>query len=236
MQRAHIPLSYAEVFNRPATPNFLVKIPLWCPLCNSPQKPILGMSHLFSTVGSGCYGVVTCQCTVCIKHYLEIYKLDVEAKTSAYYTHIPLNNATFDDELIARVSPRFIEVYSQALASEQNGHIDLAAMGFRNSLEILVKDYAINQLNEKFDDVKGLALAKAIEKYLNSDMVKAADVVRILGNDYAHYIKKYPQHDFEVLKEYMKIFISLVRVQLKINNPPVARTGNGNTAEESTLA
>lgn len=68
-------------------------------------------------------------------------------------------------------------------------------------------------------------LFDAISQYLNQpDLINTADVVRILGNDYTHYKRKYPQHDFELLKGYMDIFLKQIEVQYMINHPPVSRT------------
>ena len=53
--------------------------------------------------------------------------------------------------------------------------------------------------------------------------MNTADVIRILGNDYAHYERKYPEHDFELLKRYMDIFINLVETKILIAHPPVER-------------
>ena len=33
----------------------------------------------------------------------------------------------------------------------------------------------------------------------------------------------YPEHDFQILKKYMDVFISLIETKLLIANPPVAR-------------
>ena len=53
--------------------------------------------------------------------------------------------------------------------------------------------------------------------------IKGADVVRILGNDFTHYERKYPEFDFKVLKKYMEISIQIIDTQLMINHPPVER-------------
>ena len=93
-----------------------------------------------------------------------------------------------------------------------------------NVLEVLIKDYAINVLGEKKDDVKKYKLYKAIEVYLKDvDMSKCADVVRILGNDNTHYERDYENIDFSILKQYLNIFIEMLEVQIKVKNPPVSR-------------
>ena len=123
------------------------------------------------------------------------------------------------------VATCFIDMYNQALQSEFNKNLELAAIGYRSALEILVKDYAIKELGQNPKEVISKKLCPAIGAYLNQeDLVKTADVVRILGNDYTHYERKYPQHDFELLKGYMEIFLKQIEVQYMIKHPPVSRT------------
>ena len=100
----------------------------------------------------------------------------------------------------------------------------MAAIGYRHALECLVKDYAIIELKKDREEVVKKTLAEAIGEYLGEkELVATADVVRILGNDYAHYERKYPEHDFALLKNYMRIFIGLIETKFMISHPPVAR-------------
>ena len=118
----------------------------------------------------------------------------------------------------------FIDVYNQALRAEAAGDMALAAMGCRQALECLIKDFAIKELKRPQEEVEKASLFKAIGDYLNEkDLVASADVVRILGNDYVHYKRKYPEHDFILLKSYMNIFIKLVETKLLTAHPPVSR-------------
>ena len=115
-------------------------------------------------------------------------------------------------------------MYNQALRSESKGDIELAAIGYRSALEILVKDYAINELGLSVDEVAKKPLCNAIGEYLDQEnLVSAADVVRIFGNDYTHYQERYPDKDFNVLKSYMTIFMQLIITQYMIKHPPVSR-------------
>lgn len=121
-------------------------------------------------------------------------------------------------------------MYNQALYSESAGHNELAAVGYRAALEILVKDYAIEERGANKDEVKNKTLCVAIEEYLEQqNLIASADVIRILGNDYAHYERKYPEHNFEILKDYMEIFIHLIGTNLRIAHPPVSRQGKNQT-------
>lgn len=84
--------------------------------------------------------------------------------------------------------------------------------------------------NYKKFTVKSASEYDAISSYLpNEALTNSADVVRILGNDYTHYKRKYPEHDFALLKNYMEIFIKSIEVQYMIKHPPVSRKLAGNT-------
>lgn len=166
----------------------------------------------------------TCKCTSCGKTFF--FASEYQKDNSFSPTTIPAISFTpYENKRLESISDRFINMYNQALFSESAGNIELAAIGYRAALEILVKDFAINELKENADEVSRKTLCNAISEYLNqSDLVATADVVRILGNDYTHYQRKYPQHDFDLLKGYMEIFLKQIEVLYMIKHPPVGRS------------
>lgn len=201
----------------------IIKRPLYCPICDLPQNPIRINANTFEIESKIQYAIVKYECNACLKGYLAIYEIDIENCSSVFKMFYPSVPSSFNDKIIEKTSPRFIKMYNQALASEKLENTELAAIGFRAALEILIKDYAVNELGASLEEVEKKTLHKAISDHLDSELVKSADVVRILGNDNTHYVQQYPEHDFEVLKDYMDIFISQIRVKLKIKYPPVAR-------------
>ena len=169
--------------------------------------------------------MLSLRCTHCNKYFVTANVFNIVNKTSYYAGSFPSSNVPeYKNERIVKISPRFISLYNQSLRAEHNGDIDLAGFGMRSALETLVKDYSVAILKIDENMVAKTSLCDCIGNYLgNKDLISTADVVRILGNDYVHAQKKYPEHDFEVLKNYMDIFISLIDVQLKIKFPPVER-------------
>ena len=193
-----------------------------CPHCGFSCDAKHVDSHKYMVSGYHYIIFMVLQCTACQKFFTATY--DVDKQKAELLGITPKTISSFHDELIDPMSPRFVETYNQALRAKDNGDFSLAAIGFRASLEILVKDYAIVELRKDVKNVSGKTLYDAISEYLPAkDLTKVSDVVRILGNDYAHYSRKYPEYDFALLDEYMKLFISLVRAQLLINHPPVSR-------------
>lgn len=141
------------------------------------------------------------------------------------FVYPPISPNVYTNEYLSAISERFILIYNQALRAEFNGDYELAATGMRSALEILIKDYAIKELDQPKEEVAKKDLFKAISEYLKQpELINTADVIRILGNDYTHYDRKYPQHDFDLLKGYMEIFLKQIEVQYMINHPPVFRT------------
>lgn len=198
--------------------------PLTCPHCgiNVDAELAAKLAHLQEIPARGEYFIFVWRCTVCRKLYASMYLL--HNKQMSLCGILPNNTVVYSDEEIEKVSPRFVEMYSQALRAEYTGDYNLAAIGFRAAIEILIKDYAIICLGQPRDDVVNMSLYNAISAYLGeNDLIKTADVVRILGNDHTHYERKYPEHDFTLLKNYAELAVSLIRQKILIKSPPVSR-------------
>ena len=114
-------------------------------------------------------------------------------------------------------------LYEQSYTAEQNGHIELAGCGYRNAMEVLIKDFAIQKLNASEKEVCKMKLYDAIGTYLNEVNIdtSAADVIRVLGNDYTHYQRHYDDIDFIVVKKYLEIFLQQIETKLLLMEPIV---------------
>ena len=166
--------------------------------------------------------VSSIQCTGCKQKFVAIYeKVDGEL---TYIDVLPQPSGEALNSCFQEISPRFVEVHKEAQTAELVGLTDLAAMGYRKALEIIIKDFAIVVLEEPENTVAKKQLADAISTYLHQEsLVKTADVVRILGNDHVHYKEKYPEFDFTLLKRYYNIFLHLIVTEYEIKHPPVER-------------
>lgn len=181
--------------------SFKYQKPAICPHCGFGTDAIVKENNYYS-FNDGRLLTSVCECTACHKFFF-------------FACENPGTN-TDDAPMVCMYPSTQIEPYKNE---------NLAAIGFRSSLEILVKDYAIQELGEPAETVAKQSLCNAIATYLQqADLVNTADVVRILGNDYTHYKRKYPEHDFVLLKKYMEIFLSQIEVKYMIKHPPVARS------------
>lgn len=204
--------------------NFPLQKPMLCPICGAYEDGKTIDRKIYPGPHQVEIGTVAYKCTHCAQYYLAVYKIDKTNKQADFAGFYPPASMEYQNEIIESTSPGFIFSYNQALRAEIRGDIELAAIGFRHSLECLVKDYAIKECGADEAKVNKTKLIDAISQYLEEkDLVSTADVIRILGNDYTHYERKYPQIDFDLLKRYMDIFIKLIETKLLVRHPPVSR-------------
>lgn len=195
-------------------------IPIVCPNCNCSLQPTIQDNYslkfdkdrllIISFIGNCCN----------VPFYATYRYSNYKATLLDVYPH--LKPATLPNT-IKELSPRFTNLYEQSYTAEQNGHIELAGSGYRNSIEILIKDFAIIKLKADKDTVCKMSLYEVIGEYLKEVNIEtsAADVIRVLGNDYTHYQRKYDDIDFIVVKKYLEIFIHQIDAKLLLMEPIV---------------
>lgn len=108
---------------------------------------------------------------------------------------------------ITELSPDFVAIYNQALESEASISTQgLSGIGYRKSLEFLIKDYLIVVKKQNKDNINDLDLAKCIDK-LDDDLKEIAKASAWIGNDETHYFRKNPQYDISDLKSFINCLV-----------------------------
>jgi hypothetical protein len=116
---------------------------------------------------------------------------------------------------IAKVSPQYVTIRQQVAAAEANGLDQLVGIGLRKALEFLIKDFAISEHPEKEHEIKKEWLGSCIEKYILDVKVKqCANRATWLGNDQAHYIKKWESKDVSDLKTLVTLTVNWIHNHL----------------------
>src|SRR6185369_776548 len=100
-------------------------------------------------------------------------------------------------EPITHLSPRFVEIYNNALTAEHHGLIDLVGMGLRKALEFLVKDYAVSLTPEQEESIRKATLGKVIGELGDKRIKTTAARAAWLGNDESHYTRIWEDKDVE---------------------------------------
>lgn len=206
------PSNYTTITNKK------VNIPALCPICGVSNNPTTNGLQTSSN-----FAFFSHHCTACNQTHYSIQ--DISEDIGLCRAVYPNSQPTDLPDQIVNFSSRFVKMYRDAEFAESNDAFDLAGVGYRASLEILLKDYALEFDLDNLESIAKTNLNNAISKYFKNDLDVqiAADVVRIIGNDYAHW-KKEDDYDLDILKSYLQIFINLINTKLMLKNPPVSRT------------
>ena len=152
-------LSFTGEYQKPAT----------CPHCGVSVDAVLGERSVISVDHSYILSSA-CKCTACGKTFFfscrRIQSSNAQSQIVAIW---PTSDSPYTNDNLSTISPRFINMYNQALRSESKGDIELAAIGFRSALEILVKDFAVNELKIAVSEVSKKSLCDAIGEYLSQE-------------------------------------------------------------------
>lgn len=192
-----------------------------CPICKSKISPV----YIASSLNTGTTATVFNHCRACSNSFISIYSVVKTGKsTSAYDIYdgvltssepCRFSKESFDDKIVS-LSPQFDKIYNQALAAEVSGLDEIAGLGYRKSLEFLVKDFAIHEHPESAEEIKKQLLAQCIKNYIDNPQIKTlAERSAWIGNDEAHYIRKQESRDVNDMKAFIKAtvyFISMILI------------------------
>lgn len=113
---------------------------------------------------------------------------------------------------ILDVSWRFSEIVEQSSAAEEYGLEQIAGAGYRRALEFLIKDYCIRAWPDQADAIRRTFLATCITTYITDPVAERAVW---LGNDEAHYERRWVEHDLQDLKELIQLTMVWIHYHLR---------------------
>lgn len=199
----------------------MYKKPATCPYCDNFIEPVpVGFSKLSYGANSIAL-LVSYRCPACNKKFIGIYVLDGD--NADFLSMVPIANEEKLSDAFGKISPRFVAIHQQAFRAEARGDAEISIVGYRTAMEILLKDYAVGMLKKSEAEVSGKGLRKTIDDYAPKEVAAAADVVRIIGDDYTHYVNGHPDVEFDEFKNYYDALLSYIVCQYKLANPPVRR-------------
>lgn len=199
------------------------KVPKICPICHMPQNPeILETKTSADILEVQVETILLARCTNCNKYYVLPYTvigrneyLTYETKYSPYKPTLNID-LNFPEE-IYNISERFVEIYKQSLTSEKLDLNELSGMGFRKSVEFLIKDYLIKINPDQKDKISSMHLGNAINKIDNENIRSLAKTSNMLANDQVHYTVKYSDKDINDLKTFIKALIYYMSMEMTLN-------------------
>lgn len=129
--------------------------------------------------------------------------------------HAPIipTGKQFDSE-IEELSPNFITIYNQSFHAEQIGLTMISGIGYRKALEFLVKDYLIFLDGEKEEKILDMQLGQCLNILENSMIKEIAKRATWIGNDEAHYKRKWEDKDVNDLKKLIDITVHFISMDI----------------------
>lgn len=190
-----------------------------CPHCFNGIKPHIVIKTEFDDKLKSPVAILF-QCPSCERYFVNAYRLaSFDSSISAYqsnmipYTYKQLVEYDLPEE-IEKVSKSFTEIYTQALTAESEGLSQITGIGYRKSIEFLIKDFLITYQNEDADKIAKLPLSQAIDKLESQKIRNLARASVWLGNDETHYIKKYDDKDVNDMKRFIRALAFFISSEL----------------------
>jgi hypothetical protein len=115
---------------------------------------------------------------------------------------------------ILEVSPNFVKIYNQSLYAEQIGLTLISGIGYRKALEFLIKDYLVYLGNEEEEVILKLPLGQCINKLENHNIKEIAKRATWIGNDEAHYTRKWEDKDVSDLKKLIEVTVYFIAMDI----------------------
>ena len=198
------------------------EVPNVCPHCHIANQPTLNY-YQHDRRDNSFYSVWNCTYAECMKFYGIRHLYNEQEKLFKISVFLggnpkgpdwpqPILNLK-DGKTIGSEDPettRFIATYLQSLEAESKGLDEIAGMGYRKSIEYLIKDWAIANNQSDIEKIEKLWLAGVINEYFEGDLKEILDRATWLGNDQSHYNKLFEEYDLSILKE----LIGLIMVEL----------------------
>lgn len=207
--------------------NISIEEPNQCPMCKKHIKPTFlfgyANSHqndfeIISKVKKEFY--VMFECRACYRAFIkaglycweDIIQGLKEVETLYLAPNTPVETC-FSDK-IHNISLRFVNIYNQAKAAENYNLFEIAGMGYRKALEILVKDYLISQDPSEKEIIIKTDLSKCIKLIADPRIQTTASRAAWLGNDESHYMKKHEDRDINDLKKLIELTCLWIEMEL----------------------
>lgn len=176
-----------------------------CPHCHKGIAPYV-LSITETDLETRTFAIMA-QCPRCSRYFAMAYKLPFGTKVAEPIEYV-YTNKKINNELpieLNNISKRFIEMYNQSLIAEQNNLDKIAGMGFKKSIDFLIKDYLINFRKKEENKILSLSLEDEIEEIEDSKIKNL--VLSYKWLNYCDFCNSdFDKEDIEEMKKFINIF------------------------------
>ncbi len=194
--------------------------PDFCPVCKRGCNPVK-VSAFYPSIPQYIQIVYRCTFRNCLGIFVARYGVQGSSFSDEFKlltTEIlRFSERRVFNKSIVEISPDFCNIYWESVTAEANDLRLVCGVGYRKSLEFLIKDFIIKHiLKEKASEherVKKMFLAKCIDIYINDLRIKEVAKRAVwLGNDETHYYRHWPDKDLNDLKKLIDMTINWIEL------------------------
>ena len=193
---------------------YLSRLPDKCPFCHKSVRPNQIAAHIH---GAQLEVFFSCPNLDCLKTFIGYYSYESREQHQSYLgktTQGILISRIFSQQ-IQETSSDFVTIYNQSFVAEQQNLTEICGVGYRKSLEFLIKDYTIKNYPTKKETIEKIQLSKVIHEFVSDANIKTvAKRAAWLGNDETHYIKKWEGKSLTDLKKLIDLTVHWIEMEI----------------------
>lgn len=196
-----------------------VEIPNECPRCHSGVLPTELFAFKYVDGEHMEMAHVVFRCPMCEKLFSTEYLINEYGDSLMTIGSYPITHKVEDfSEEIKQLSPKFCQIYNETSFAENENLNEIAGMGYRKSLEFLIKDFAIRNNPSKKEDITKSWLDQCINNYIDDNRIKnLAKKASWLGNDESHFLRRYGDLDtVKTIKMFIKAITNFIESYLAV--------------------
>ncbi len=193
--------------------------PRRCPMCNTgTDAQVLSAYSVERNAGNYVFILFFCHhCETCFIGAYQCYNPQSRCRNELDLIGLSPRSediSTFSEQIEA-LSPKFVEIYNQSEKAETWGLNEICGIGYRKSLEFLVKDFAIFISLEDEDIIKSKPLSPCISEHIDNKRIQSlAKASAWIGNDETHYTRKHENYNISHLKAFIQAMVSFIDSEL----------------------
>lgn len=193
-----------------------------CPMCHFAVQPrLIHTCYVDDHHDSNeCNLYITFFCPKCGGVFLAKYREISIPSIGAYsysgdfsLTPVSPNYDKFSSQ-IKQLSPTFIQTYEQSQYAEALNLTEICGIGYRKSVEYLVKDYLCHTYPDQEEAIKAEPLGKSIKRIDSIKIKTLAERATWIGNDETHYVRKHEDLDTNVMKRFITAMVRYIDSEL----------------------
>lgn len=202
----------------------------YCPHCGRPGAHILYntmASKLYNSVENSVALFLKCSISECNKFHIQEFpfgkhspggdNLKFVGNKINYTYRVKLDNTL--PEIVNQTFPAFKNIFEQSLEAEVQGLDQIAGVGYRKSIEFLIKEYAIHKDPESAENIKAKFLGKVIdENLIEFPKIQTLSKAAVwIGNDETHFVRVHEDKDIHDMKEFLIATALFISAELKVD-------------------